>query len=87
MVQPLETARINIVLRAKWPFVQSLLGALINDCAFVAGERGAILFAFQKILADLRADFLENKPNMGGKRIITEYRVPRLNQIESSKRR
>ena len=87
MVQPLEPAGINIVLGAERALIQCLLGALIDDRAFVTGKRGAVLFAFQEILTDLWADFFENETNMGGQRVIAEDRMPRLNQIDGSNRR
>jgi hypothetical protein len=57
---------------------------LIDDRAFVTGKRGAVLFAFQEILTDLRPDSFENKTNMGGQGVIAQDRVPRLNWIERS---
>ena len=64
MVEPLEAAGIDVVLRAERPLVQGPLGALIDERALVAGERRAVFFAFEKILADLGADFFEDEADM-----------------------
>ena len=87
MVQPFEAGGVDVVLRTERPFVQGALGALIDDGALVAGERRAVLFAFQKILADLRTDFLQDEANVRGQRIVAQHGVPLLDQIVGAEHR
>jgi hypothetical protein len=77
MMQPLITAGINIVLRAERSFVQSALGALVDDGALVARE-GSTVFLFEKILTDLGANLFENKADMCRQRIVAQDGVPGL---------
>ena len=87
MVQPLEAAGIDVVLRAERPLVQSPLGALIDHGALVARERRAVLFALEKILPDLRANLFQDEADMRGERIVAQHGVPGLDQVHGAERR
>ena len=81
MVEPFVARGIDVVLRAERPLVQRPLGALVDDGALVAGKRRAVFFAFEKILADLGADLLEDEADMRRERIVAQHRVPRLQHV------
>src|SRR6516225_6185380 len=87
MMQPLETSGIDVALRPEWAFVQGLLRALINDRTLITGKRRAILFAFEKILTNLRADFFQDETDVCRERIVAEYRMPRLDQVDGADNR
>ena len=72
---------MNVVLRAERPFVQSVLGALIDDGALVAREGSPIFLAFEKILTDLGANLFENKADMCRQRVVAQHGMPGLEEI------
>ena len=80
MVQPLVATGIDVILCTKWALVQRALGALVYDGALVAGKRCAVLFAFEEILSDLRANLFQNKADMRGKRIVAQHRMAGLDK-------
>ncbi len=51
MVKPFIFVFVDVKLRAKWTPVEFLLGALVNDRAGIARKWGAVLFAFEEVLA------------------------------------
>src|SRR5262249_25963383 len=65
-------------LGAERPFVQSALGALVDDGALVAREGSTIFRAFEKILTNLGANLFENKADMCRQRIVAQDGVPGL---------
>jgi hypothetical protein len=85
MGEPFEIFGIDVELGAKWSFVELPLGALIDDRPLAAVEGRAVNFAFQKILADFRADFFETKTNIGEDGIIAPERVLLLQQVKTAK--
>src|SRR5580700_3085197 len=64
MVQPLVAAGINFVLRSERTLVERLLGALIDERALVPRKWRSVLLAFEKILTNLRANFLQDEADM-----------------------
>src|SRR5208282_796058 len=87
MRQPFEAGRIDIVLRAERPLIERLFGALIDQRALIARERCAVFFAFQEILPDLGTYFFEDEADMRAQRIIAQYRMPRLQQVDGADQR
>src|SRR5579872_80811 len=87
MTQPFVTLSVDVELRAERPLVELQLGALIDDRAFVAAERQSVLFAFEEILAQLRADIFEKKTDMGGDRIIAQHRMAGLDEVTKAEER
>src|SRR5262249_16829244 len=84
MMQPLILGLIDIVVGAEGTRVERLLGALIDDGAFVAREGHAVLLVLKKVLTKLWTDMLENEADMRGDRIIAQDRVLRLHDIANA---
>ena len=61
MVQPFVLLLIDVIHCAEGPFIQVLLGALIDNGPFVARKRRAVLVALKEILAQFGADLFEKK--------------------------
>src|SRR5215510_14082531 len=87
MAQPLIAICIDVVLRAKWSLVENVFGALINDRALVPAEWLPLLFVFEEILAHFRPDGFEQEAQMRRDRIVAQYGVSGLQQIDSTQDR
>src|SRR6516225_964994 len=85
MMNPFIALAINILLRAKWAFVEHHLRPLIDHRAGIAGKRHTVLLALEEVLAHLRPDFFEEKAQMRGDRIVAQHRVALLREIANAK--
>ena len=79
--QPFEPAFIDIEFGAEGDLVELALGALIDDCAFVAAEGHAISVALDEILPDFGPDHLEEKAEQREKRVVSQDAVAGLGQM------
>jgi hypothetical protein len=77
VIDPLEIAPVDILLGSKRTFVQLPFSALVHDRTFGAIERRTVGFALEKILADLRTNFLKHETEIGEDRIIALEAVTR----------
>src|SRR6516165_8450467 len=86
VIDPFEIAGVDVLLSAERTFVELSLGALIYDRALGAVERRAVGFALEKILPDLRSDFLEQKAKIGEHRIIAPETMIGLDHVPDTER-
>src|SRR5262245_34599746 len=81
MMQPLEFASIDVVLRAEGALVEGVLGTLVDDRALVARKRHAFLVGFEEVLPHLGAYMLKDEPKVCGSRIIAQNCVLALHDV------
>src|SRR5262245_39407382 len=87
MVQPLVLVLIDVVVSSKGTRVERLLGALIDDGAFVAREGHAVLLVLKEVLTKLWTDIFENEADMRGNGIVAQERVLCLHEIANANQR
>jgi len=85
MVQPFVLLLVDIEHRAEGAFVEFLLCALIDDGAFIARERRAVLFAFEEVLPHFGPDGFEEEPQMCRDGVVAQDRVAGLRDIAQAK--
>src|SRR5262249_21553698 len=81
MIDPCESAAVDILLRAEGPLVELAFGALIGNRTFRAVERRPVGVALEKVLADFGTDFLEPEAEVGQDRIVAAQCMPDLQQV------
>ena len=82
MVDPFMADAIDIQQGAEGTQAFDPLGAAIDQCALLARERSFLVIAFEKILADFRAEMLEQKPQAGSDRIVLQHGALGLSQVK-----
>src|SRR5262249_49481983 len=81
MVDPLETAAIDVLLGAERPLVEGALGTLVSHRALRSIERGAVGIALEEILADFRPDLFQSKADVGENGVVAPQTVAGLREV------
>src|SRR5262249_23688464 len=84
VIDPLEVVAINVLLSAKWPFVECALRPLVGNSAFRSIERRAVGFTFQEILTDFRSNLFQHEANVGEDWIIAPDAMAALRKIPNA---
>ena len=84
MVHPFVLRLIDIELGTERAFIRSALRTLVYDRALRAGEGQLFAVGLDKILANFRANKLEEKSEMGDDRIVATYGLAVLRVIDQT---
>ena len=81
VIDPLEITGVDVLLGSERALVELTFRALIGDRTLGAIERRAVGLALQEILADFRADFLQEETDIGEDWIVALETMDRLDHV------
>ncbi|MCY1434722.1 hypothetical protein D9M71_507900 [compost metagenome] len=82
----LEAGRTNVAEGAERLVGALVLGPRVDQRALRAGERQALVVAFQQVLADLRTDELDQIADVAEDRVVAPHRMAALAQVVDAHR-
>ena len=81
MANPLVPGDLHIQFGAERAAVDFALGALVDDAALGTRERTLVGVVLNEVLADFRADELEQEAEVAPQRVVAQHRVARLRDV------
>ncbi|MNZ24030.1 hypothetical protein D3C78_411650 [compost metagenome] len=84
MADELEARLVHVDQRTEGLVRRFVLGPRVHQRALGAGEGQGIAVGFQQVLADLRANALDQVADVAQYRVVAAYRVALLQQVEQT---
>jgi hypothetical protein len=78
VVDPLVPDGADVELGAERSLVRIALGPLVDERALLTRERSGVAIVLDEVLADLRAEELEQEAQVADHRVVAQDRVARL---------